>query len=641
MEVAKDLIEDVIDNALSFIENEQLVDGGFESLSSVDPYGFSVSKKYRTVFFPAVVGMVLGRLKHQEKVQSILEKIVTFLLKEKSNEWTWNYWSRNTEQFELLRYPDDLDDTACALIALTLHDPNLITGQGWAKIAQNLINVEIRPGGPYRTWFVPEKFSERWRDIDIAVNCNVAYLMRLHQIKLPGLHQYILDIFKSGVLESRYYYSSLPVLYFLSQSYLEFDRDVLIEILNFQIKINPEGKSLLADSLLAASAINFGCSNLVQDRIKNIIEYSLKAQWDVEGFCMDPDLDGVKRYAGSQALTAALCVGVLDQVISTSTPEAIESQEGRYIHDIILSSVNSEIAAMPHYIQEGMSLALDQVLNKNKNLMITLLSFHFRSGLRSELKSKVPEGLIVDLGKANLFGWISYSVFDDFFDYEGDVKNLSAGVVFNRKMIEVFEGISLDIKVFKDLYIKTLDDCDAANAWEVSSARSIQDIPTYGNYSVLAEKSLGHALGPLAILLYLGYFPGSEEFNHTLKFFKHYIIAKQLNDDAHDWREDLSKGRVSSVCALLLKRFLDQNPNTEYSESYIQQLEEIFAYHTIDLVIAEIGKNLDLARHNLEHIQVLEDKSIFLEMLNRLATGSELALQTAVKAREFLQEYKN
>ena len=69
------------------------------------------------------------------------------VLEEKSIGWTWNYWPRNSPSALTDPYPDDMDDTACAIAALALWKPKIIDGKVLAHITQSLIITESRPGG--------------------------------------------------------------------------------------------------------------------------------------------------------------------------------------------------------------------------------------------------------------------------------------------------------------------------------------------------------------------------------------------------------------------------------------------------------------------------------------------------------------
>src|SRR5207302_1646631 len=111
-------------------------------------------------------------------------------------------------------------------------------------------------------------------------------------------------------------------------------------------------------------------------------------------------------------------------------------------------------------------------------------------------------------------------------------------------------------------------------------------IPDYKNYKQLAQKSLGHGLGPFAVLFSLGYRKNSPEIKNLLLFFTHYLIARQLNDDAHDWEKDLQLGHINAVCALIVKRYQTKEHLSLPYDQVVPQLQQVFWDEIIEDVCA-------------------------------------------------------
>src|SRR5262249_49160595 len=143
----------------------------FSSLSSASA-DYSSPLTYRTTFFTSNILAALA-VTHDPALFEVKQKSVGFLLNQKSPQWSFNYWDRQSPEFRELPYPDDLDDPFCALAALTATDPQLITGQALAHAVNLLTATEVKPGGPYRTWLVTAAAEAVWQDVDLAVNANV------------------------------------------------------------------------------------------------------------------------------------------------------------------------------------------------------------------------------------------------------------------------------------------------------------------------------------------------------------------------------------------------------------------------------------------------------------------------------------
>src|SRR3989344_640495 len=109
--------EHSIKKGIAFLEKAQQKDGSFLSYSTAQYDDFTNAIPYRTVFTSALILNALKRC-NNPKANSIKDRLAQFLLKQKSKNWTYNYWNRQALEYNTLPYPDDLDDTFCALAAL-------------------------------------------------------------------------------------------------------------------------------------------------------------------------------------------------------------------------------------------------------------------------------------------------------------------------------------------------------------------------------------------------------------------------------------------------------------------------------------------------------------------------------------------
>jgi len=168
-----------------------------------------------------------------------------------------------------------------------------------------------------------------------------------------------------------------------------------------------------------------------------------------------------------------------------------------------------------------------QVLGGVKGKQITLLPYFVKQSLGKRGEG-IKDPLLIHLGMASLYGWIAYTIYDDFLDEEGNPQKLPVATIAHRALTALFsdpQAISPDFTIF---FHHIMDDLEQANAWEVAHCRTqiINDavsletltIPDFGAYEWLAKRSLGHAIAPLAILFSLGYRYYSPEVQNLLGF---------------------------------------------------------------------------------------------------------------------------
>jgi len=211
-----------------------------------------------------------------------------------------------------------------------------------------------------------------------------------------------------------------------------------------------------------------------------------------------------------------------------------------------------------------------------------------------------------DIAAAALYGWIAFMIYDRFLDREGDdpallpVANLA-----QREMNRFFLGR------LPGLAEQVFDRMDRANAWEAAHCRCRPDapladlsLPDYGDCRTLADRSLGHALPVLAALS-----EDTPESAAVLEFFEHYLIARQLNDDAHDWQADLDHGQINAVAVPLLARLAGDGRRL-YDPTLRQELVARFWKREIISVISRARHELERARACLAGLPSLQPAAL-------------------------------
>jgi len=371
---------------------------------------------------------------------------------------------------------------------------------------------------------------------------------------------------------------------------------------------------------------------------------------------VNPKIDK-SYYAGSAALTTAFCLEALSKyLIVTESKEGKETRvrtiiEKTQLHKQIMQKVEKRLLFLDKTTHTSALGTLDKMLENDPQQQITLLCYYFAQAL-GDKKKNITDDFITNLGMANVFGWLAYTIYDDFFDEEGDPRLLSIANIALRSVCEIYEKILPRKSGFTEIFHNIMDTLDYANAWEAANCRiTISNkkfifknivIPDFLNYDILAQKSLGHALGPVAILFSLGYKKNSPEVKKLLLFFKHYLIARQLNDDAHDWEQDLLRGYCNSVGSLLLKKYhqkLSKSRKSIKREEYIAELHKLFWYEVITEVCTLIQHHTQLARNALYDCFVIVDHRSLEQMIITYEKAAWTALNERKKALKFLETY--
>jgi hypothetical protein len=654
----KSEIRSLIRKGIPLLAAEQDARGSFPSFTSPDPKRFSEAYSCPSVFSTTLILSCLEPCKEDVRAHKVREKAARFLLEQKSRHWTFNYWARESEDAAKMPYPDDLDDTSCALAALYGYDHALIDGEVLAHFVTVLTAVEEREGGPYRTWIVSEHADAAWKDVDIAVNANIAHFLSLHDISLPEVERFLEERIGRAEYVSPYYPGPLPIVYFLSRFYRgEKVRDIVEYVLGKRSGSGTWDNPL--DTALAVTILlNFGVD---PHEVGQAVEAILSQKEDL--LRPFPFYTGINPYgdkrryvAGSVSLTAAFVVealakylGKMERGAEKAVHSLSDTKESSLVRSHIVRLAQKRFLSLDGDLKNGAIRVLEAMLEKDKDGQIVLLPCYSKEALGIPKKS-VSRHQVVSLGLVSLFGWMAYTLYDDFLDGEGDARLLPVANLCLRDLSVLLHSLFSHKTAFAASFREIMDRMEGVNGWEVSNCQfSVRNgvlrlpdpLPDYGDYRVLAERSLGHAVGFLAVLGLAGYSPKSLEWQRALLLFRHLLIARQLNDDAHDWEEDLRRGRIDSVGAEVLKVWRRRYPTaTEIRiEEDMPKLRDIFWYEVVSGICRTVLSHTEEADAALRKLK-LSSPGVFAEWIAAQRRVAERALKEREETLRFLWAYQ-
>lgn len=650
-----------INNGLAFLAGTQQKEGYFLGFSSSMKNDFRNAKAYTSVFFQTLILSSLSGISEEFTARKINNKLAQFLLTQKSEQWSFNYCIRGSKEAELTPYPDDLDDTFCALSSLSLHDRSLIGSDALAKITTLLTFLEIKEGGPYKTWLVAESAPSLWKDVDVVVNSNIGYFLSINDIYLPHIEALVEQAIETKTFTSPYYPSPYPGIYFISRWYRgKKKKDLVDYIMSLQDRYGRWGNPLHS-ALAVKSLLNLGVPPSV---LKKAVSYLLHQQkfgaWNAYSFCLNLTVEKSIYYAGAKELTTGFCVEALGAYLESvkenkRTPDhsykkessIMRKSEEKRLYEQIVQKAKNRFSALQGDIGTCALDVLKKHLQSDTDKQIVLMPYFFKISLGTQGRS-ISDSLLVCLGLANLYGWIAYTIYDDFLDNEGHVPHLPVANICLRELTRIFSNTLSNNETFPCFYNSILDRLEGANMWEVLNCRlhisnkkkHIQYIiPDYSDPRKLADRSLGHALGPLAILFELGYNDFSAEVAGIIDFFTYYLAARQLNDEAHDWEEDLRNGHVNAVAARIIAHAYEKNTSLKDLEHDIGIFQELFWYEIVQDVCDEMTEYIKKAEASLEKLSIIEDSSLLQKFLDSVKSSVEKTRKERADSLLFIETF--
>lgn len=647
-------IEKAMNLSASYLAKGQKKDGSFPNFVSASK-NFKKFKENQAIFSTCLILSSISNLSEVSK--KVKKKAADFLLGQKSDFWSWNYWERNSAESKKVPYPDDLDVTCCAITALIMYNPKTIPVKAIANVVNLLAFCESKEGGPYQTWLVDSGVEKSWKDVDLAVNNNIAFFLSFQKVALPNLIVLTERAIISGKYVSPYYHSSYSVIYFISRWYRGQKKGEIVSFLLKKRLKNYSWGNPLETALVVNTLVNFGYE---KEKLKRSVDYLVKnqkrGQWKAYPFVIDLIKKDKKYYSGSPELTTAFCLESLGKFLtknkSIKNKKATKKDsERKKMHKKIINIADQRFFKFNPELNESFLTVREDILKGGKTNQITLLPYYFQKSLKAS--ESIGENVLIKLGVASLYGWIAYTIYDDFFDGEGDPRLLSLSNICLRELISIYHDIFSKDKIFLEFFQKNMDRIDMANAWETVNCRmQVSDskvvlpdkFPNFRNLEKLADRSIGHVLGPAAVFYLHEKNIKSSEMKNLILFFENYIIARQLNDDAHDWEDDLKRGQLTPVVVLVLKKYLKRKKHKELKEidlrKEISELQKVFWHETIQETCRETIGYVQKARIVLKDIPVMKDKSLFRKMLKLVEQSAQEAIDEQKEMLEFLEGYK-
>ena len=647
-------INEAIKSGIDYLTQRQREDGSFSSFVSASK-SFGRSEENQSIFPTCLILSSLAEIPKSKKLKQLENGAAKFLASQKSDFWSWNYWKRNFSDSKRTPYPDDLDDTCCAMTALIKNSPKAIPVKAIANVVNLLAFCESKEGGPYYTWITPPDADKSWKDIDLAVNSNIAFFLSLQKVALPSLVALIENAIDSGKYNSPYYFSPYSVIYFISRWYKGKKKNQIISYL-LKKRLNDYSWGNPLETALAVSALinlGYGKEN-VEESIASILKNRINGKWKAYPLVIEEIKNKQKYYSGSAELTTAFCLEALSKFLAqaesaTNKQKAEIDRDSERIYKGIIKLTDQRFSDFDSEMIEAFSAVRKKLLKGDGANRITLLPYYFHKSLRG--RKSIDEKAIADLCAAGFYGLAAYTIYDDFLDDEGSPKFLSAANVCLRELTSIYADIFSKDKKFQEFFRNTMDRIDAANAWETNNCRAKisgsqlnipERLPDYGNMEKLADRSIGYVLGPAAVLYFHTQDIESLGMKNLMAFFENYIIARQLNDDAHDWEADLKKGQLSPAVVLVLEKYLRRRKNKKELDlkKETKELQKIFWHEVIQEVCGKVLFHIRKARKHLGDIVAVENKSAFESMLASVEKSAQEALTEQKEMLEFLEEYR-
>lgn len=561
-----------------------------------------------------------------------IKKSEDFVKNEKLNTGDWNYWSKTSSDYINKPYPSDLDDTFNAHYMLRAVNGNYFNSENLYIITQNLLNTERADGG-YNTWIKSDI-----EDIDPVVQVIVYKLLFKIRSVPDNFKDFLVNrllVINQNSWKSKYYHSKLYTLSELSSilSTLTNSKDIATKLHNILIHqyktlSNEPANSKFYNSLLRTQIeINlnifytfdtFKLPTVRDFRFRNFISPIYKPIWKIrpEPIFIESIVQGVHTYCYSRAVVLALYIKTLSSILrhisdKNSKSFAIKKEENYKItYNELLSKLHiysrvdpmngTDIPEKSHDTEDSDNTeSIIRTIFKGDDTLHIVHSelYDFSHGIKGvrvvDCASSI-NNILNSIYLAMLFGWTAYTTYDSILDKELPATYIPFANRCNLHMLNT---------LYSQKFIK-----DSPYVLNFIHEKLIQ-LNTVGpqilRNSMQSQKSIGHCIGPICIFALLVKKWKGSDMEHLENYYKNYLSLKQLSDDMHDWKEDISAGRKTYVTELIISsannedRYISSSSHSAHIEICTDIYTEIFTNSVIFIVHKEMLKQTETALYHL------------------------------------------
>lgn len=260
---------------------------------------------------------------------------------------------------------------------------------------------------------------------------------------------------------------------------------------------------------------------------------------------------------------------------------------------------------------------------------------------------ETPKDTLDLLGEANIHGWIAYMIYDHIIDNETSTAMLPVANICMRLSLNRYTRALPENHPLRDFVAGYFDQVDIASAWELTHCRfeisdstiHISTLPDYKEYEQLAKRTMIHVIGPIITMSLTSPASTPKKINRLIYGLEQYLIARQLSDDIHDWRDDLKAGRISAATAYLLRAY-GVAPDTSYDlTTLISTLQRDFLRRISGDISTLIILHAQNAYNALLEVNC-DPSSELLGLITRLENMATASIQQQSHFLEFQNEYK-
>lgn len=249
----------------------------------------------------------------------------------------------------------------------------------------------------------------------------------------------------------------------------------------------------------------------------------------------------------------------------------------------------------------------------------------------------LPAPYSLNLASLNLYGWAAYTHYDLLLDHSHPVNSrLVAATTIYRRFLQLLNSLTQASPSLAQAASTSLNRQETVMVKEINQT-SFNPNRVPKNVRPLlpsdqADRALGHLICLLVVLNFQHFRLSSPVSRRLIRFFRLYLLVRQLLDDAHDWEEDWAQGRLTSTLALL---FQSQSPS-RFNPETLQTYRLAFWDKVTPVLMKRVLRHCRRAENTLQHLPLV-DRNFFLSLIRSQAAIAQDTLNKRQTTLDFIQ----
>jgi hypothetical protein len=496
---------------------------------------------------------------------------------------TVNYFTREFLPQVEFKLPDDVDDTVLLATSALKHASFQVE-----NTVLSLLPLEATEGGPYSTWYVQILAdTKKWTDIDPYVNANILHFFASIGINAHNTRTFVLTSIKEKAT-SPYYPYFLYLLYVASKYTYKSNDSEMKEAIMSAIS-NYNFNKLSTTEKLFFCLVKQYCGLNLEDKEYDYIQSLIISDSEIPEttICFDFALRSKQTVTKSSNYTKALLLEFA--FFNYGTQDSNQKRQKRFTK--FTQRLDQYRKYLPLQSKDFEENSFD--------------TFSFSIEILGEIlkiqKTKVKGSTVIDLSLCLYLAWVAFTKIDHAVD-TNTAQDKSGATIWIESLFIVLEKLNFSeaTTVINNAFERANHHYSAKESIKIYDL-STKSLESYTSLDYIEQRMAPFTDTIIALAGALNSISPKQTKSYSL-LITNLFKLNQLNDDSHDWKEDLASQTPTFITTQLPKESTIEEQELYFWEVLSSKIHTVSTsiYNETNLLIDSLESNKGYFRAKLK-----------------------------------------